>query len=430
MKTNWMLGWVEAAWRWIRMALVMMAVTVILGGSAIPVGELFSQLQVHTREIEFNYGSWTLDAMTAKLSGWALSLNRFLPPETQSQWVLETLQQVARVDELTVAVLMIYSDPAIADPVAASKGLRQDLAEAEARLDALAPTAESILQAQLGDVLVKVGLDYGGQVLPPSLYQASNVPYSLVVSPRDQIARVVDVSLSPGMTTDAMEVLEHRVLTELDRAALVVPIGGIGTYPTMVRRSSNLVWLTEVIAHEWVHNFLTLRPLGINYYTSEEMRTINETTANLAGKELGMLVLEKFYPDHVPLKIETSESGGGLLSMEPELQVFDFRSEMRTTRVEVDRLLNEGEIETAEAYMEARREFFWQNGYAIRKINQAYFAFYGAYNDAPGGGAAGEDPIGPAVVAFRERFDQLADFLNEISWVNSIDELMKRLNRQ
>ena len=42
--------------------------------------------------------------------------------------------------------------------------------------------------------------------------------------------------------------------------------------------------------------------------------------------------------------------------------------------------------------MEARREIFWQNGYAIRKLNQAYFAFYGAYADIPGG-PAGEDPV-------------------------------------
>jgi hypothetical protein len=97
---------------------------------------------------------------------------------------------------------------------------------------------------------------------------------------------------------------------------------------------------------------------------------------------------------------------------------------MRVTRVEVDRLLAEGRIVEAEHYMEARRQFFWQNGFPIRKINQAYFAFYGAYNDAPGGGAAGEDPVGPAVVAYRERFDDLSDFLRSIAKVDSFEELM------
>lgn len=425
-------NWLQIAWRGVRLATLLIVLTAILGGSAISVGGLLSRLQVHTRQIEFDYSSWTLDAMAAKLSGYALNLNRFLSPEEQSRLVLETLAQVARVDTLSIEVLMIYSDPSIADPDAASQSLRQDLAQAEARLQALAPTAEAILQSQLVDVLGEVGLDMGGQVLPPSLYRSSEMPYSLVVSPRDQIARVVDISLSPSMTTEGMEALENRVFDELDRSALVVPIGGIGTYPTMVKQSSNLVWLTEVIAHEWVHNFLTLRPLGMNYYTSEDLRTINETTASLAGKELGRLILEKYYPDQVPPEIEATPSGtpsgGGLLSLEPEPEVFDFRAEMRQTRIEVDRLLAEGKIEDAESYMEVRREFFWQNGYLIRKLNQAYFAFYGAYNDAPGGGAAGEDPIGPAVVAYRDRFESLAEFLKAISWVNSVDGLMRRLD--
>jgi hypothetical protein len=97
---------------------------------------------------------------------------------------------------------------------------------------------------------------------------------------------------------------------------------------------------------------------------------------------------------------------------------------MRTTRVEVDRLLAESRIMEAEQYMEARRQLFWQNGFPIRKINQAYFAFYGAYNDAPGGGAAGEDPVGPAVVAYRARFAHLSDFLRAIAWVDSFEKLM------
>jgi hypothetical protein len=79
--------------------------------------------------------------------------------------------------------------------------------------------------------------------------------------------------------------------------------------------------------------------------------------------------------------------------------------------------------------MELRRQFFWDNGYLIRKLNQAYFSFYGAYNDQPGGGASGEDPIGPAVVAYREQFDTLADFLNAISWINSYEGLLNRLGQ-
>ena len=107
---------------------------------------------------------------------------------------------------------------------------------------------------------------------------------------------------------------------------------------------------------------------------------------------------------------------------------FDFRAEMHATRVRADDLLAAGKIDEAEAYMEARRQFFWDNGYAIRKLNQAYFAFFGAYADVPGG-AAGEDPVGPAVRALREQSDSLADFLNTISWMNSFEDLLKAIGQ-
>ena len=95
---------------------------------------------------------------------------------------------------------------------------------------------------------------------------------------------------------------------------------------------------------------------------------------------------------------------------------------MHATRVTVDALLAAGKVLEAETYMEQRRQIFVKNGYYIRKLNQAYFAFYGAYADVPGG-AAGEDPVGPAVRALRAESKSLADFLNRIAWMTSFDQL-------
>ena len=72
--------------------------------------------------------------------------------------------------------------------------------------------------------------------------------------------------------------------------------------------------------------------------------------------------------------------------------------------------------------MERRRREFVQNGYYIRRLNQAYFAFYGAYAETPGG-AAGTDPVGPAVRELRSQSESLADFVNQISWMTSFDQL-------
>ena len=63
-----------------------------------------------------------------------------------------------------------------------------------------------------------------------------------------------------------MEVLENQVDQSMDVSSLVVGIGGIGLYPTMVMETTDINGLAEVVAHEWVHNYLTLHPLGFQLY--------------------------------------------------------------------------------------------------------------------------------------------------------------------
>ena len=420
-----------SGWRYLRISILGIILVYLLGGAAIPPVGLESQVRAFTRDYHFDFGTWTLEAISAKLAGWGLSLERFLTPEAQSQLVLDYLNQVQLVNSLNSEILAVYTNPSIPSPDLYSQPLRITLQNELDHLTSLAPKAEAVLQNQLMDILHHTGLSFLGQPFPPSLYQVSEIPQSLVVSPRTVIRREMDISLSPRISIDSKIQLEEAIFSELDHAALVVPIGGIGTYPTMVMQSSNLIWLTEVIAHEWVHNFLTLRPLGMLYLANEELRTINETTASLAGQELGWLIMEKYYPDQIPL--DTLPPHVEAVPAPPEAaldpDIFDFLTEIRLTRIETDRLLADGDVEGAEAYMEARRQNFWDNGYPIRRLNQAYFAFHGAYGGTPGGGAAGEDPVGPAVIALRAQYDHLADFLNAISWVNSYQALLRLLHQ-
>ncbi|MFH1909439.1 MAG: hypothetical protein ABIL11_19010, partial [Chloroflexota bacterium] len=233
------------------------------------------------------------------------------------------------------------------------------------------------------------------------------------------------------LTVDRQAALEARVDTGLDVSSLVVPVGGIGSYPTMVLRTSNLKWLTDTIAHEWIHNWLTLRPLGLNYEATPELRTMNETTASIAGGEIGALILERYYPELTQALLPQANPISlplGPIDPDDLRKPFDFRAEMHTTRVHVDELLTQGKIEAAEAYMEQRRQLFWDNGYPIRKLNQAYFAFYGAYADLPGG-AAGADPVGPAVRQLRAQSPSLGAFLRKIAQMSSFQELQAAISR-
>lgn len=379
----------------------------------------------YTRWQEFDYVSWTLDALRLKQQQAALNLPRYLTLEQQRQIVLHYLERVERLNQVRSEINAIYADPNLPNPQQAAAAL---LAEQDALVreinQRLAPLAESTLQYQLSMVIAELGLGLGGQPIPPPLYHVTSLPYALIVSPREVIRQDVDISLVADLSLDEIVRLENEVERGLNVSALVVPVGGVGTYPTMVMSTTDLNWLAEVIAHEWIHNTLTLRPLGALYYASPQMRTINETTASIAGKEIGSALIKRFYPEKVAPPPQPPASQP---AQPQEAPAFDFRAEMRETRVTVDALLAEGKIEEAEEYMEQRRRIFWENGYRIRRLNQAYFAFYGAYADQPGG-AAGEDPVPAAVRALRTKSPSLAAFINRIAWVTSYEALTAMLN--
>ncbi len=94
---------------------------------------------------------------------------------------------------------------------------------------------------------------------------------------------------------------------------------------------------------------------------------------------------------------------------------------MSTTRIQAEKLLAEGKVAEAEAYMEERRLLFVAAGYLVRKINQAYFAFYGSYADQPG--ATGGDPTGPMVVTIFQQSDSIYAFMQKMAPITSFDDL-------
>lgn len=413
----------------LRVGAVILLAILILSSSNMPPGDLAQRARAFTRQIEFDFVGWTLDALRVKLGQFALGSDNYISSDSQHQLVVDYLGLIHQIQRVEAQLNVVFADPNISDPQSASADLRTTLDDLYAQRDQVAPVAEAILQNQLSSVASDLDLTFGGQPVPPVLYHSTALPWALIISPRDEIRQEADISLIPDITVDQHVVLEEQVDGALDVSSLVVGIGGIGLYPTMINQTSNINWLTEVIAHEWTHNILSLRPLGLNYFTSPELRTMNETAASIAGKEIGLALIERYYPEFVPPPPPPPLSDSDEPGPAPEPPVFDFRAEMHATRVNVDKLLEDDKIEEAELYMEVRRKIFWENGYLIRKLNQAYFAFYGAYADLPGG-AAGEDPVGAAVRELRANSDSLADFLNTMSWMTSFDQLERAVKQR
>jgi hypothetical protein len=393
------------------------------------------QIRDYTRAVEFDYPTWVWEAAWNKLEQAAIGSPYLFDRGTNKQLVFDYLRTTQQLNQAEHRLEQIIADPNITDKDSSSRYVRAYRDELGARQVLLAPFAESVLQAQVSHAFAELELAPGGQTIPPLLYRSSSTPLALIISPRNHIEQTTNISVLPTLTLDQQIKLEDDVAQSLNVSTLVVPVGGIGVYPTMVMETTDLRWMLSTVAHEWTHNYLNLRPLGLNYSTTPELRTMNETTANIVGDEVRLWVVEHYYPEMLASRVVPSH---GLIRFpDPTLPSvtppddpppFDFRAEMHETRVTTDELLAQGKIEEAEGYMEQRRLVFWENGYLLRKLNQAYFAFHGAYADVPGG-AAGEDPVGPAVRTLREQSASLADFVNTIAWMTSFEELQEAIQQ-
>jgi hypothetical protein len=291
------------------------------------------------------------------------------------------------------------------------------------------PMAEAILEDQVSAVLRSGGFGPLISVFPPVRGLFTPLPYILVVSPRDKIQSAYQQQLKTGLTAAQQEEIENQVMQAFpDYSGYTTGIGGLAAYPAMLLESSSIDWVVNVMAHEWVHHYLAFYPLGWNYLKSGEARTINETTASLVGDWAGQEIMNTYY---APL-LNRDKNLPNVLQLSEEEQnkpsAFDFRAEMHRTRLNVDRLLAQDKIKEAEWYMELQRRYFVANGYRLRKLNQAYFAFHGAYADTRG--ASGEDPIGPAVRRFWMLSDTPRDFVHTLAPITALSELDALIERR
>ena len=376
------------------------------------------QIRAIVANREFDFLVYELDVLALKGEAALVEGDGYLDEAARKQIVLDFVDLIGQIGRLEGQINLIYTDPAITNPDTASAELQVQLAQTRAAIERIQPIAEATLEEQVAAVLAEEGFAILGNVWPPVQAHVTPLPYVLIVSPRDAIQVDHNFALAAGLPIPEQERIETDVLADVDMSALVVPIGGLGIFPSMVLERADLAWLANTFAHEWAHHWLSFQPLGLRYGAAPEMRTINETVASILGDMVGARVIERFYPELVPPPPAPAADDSETAATPPP---FNFREEMRLTRQEVDRLLAAGQIEAAEDYMESRRQLFWDNGYRIRKINQAYFAFYGSYADAAG--ARGEDPIGPTILSIWQKSASLAQFMRRMGETTSFAEV-------
>lgn len=384
-----------------------------------PADALDVAVSAATRGQRFDLAAWTVNAVAGKLGDAASNPTAGLTEAAAAQMVREWLQTAQRAGQLASQIERTYADPATADPAAATAAQRAELAAIRQQLSAEASVVEAILEQQLTEIVRTEGLTSAGLVWPPVRMSFSEPPHLLVVSPRDRIERLRSVDLLPDLDSAGRAAVEQAIAENENLSAYVTGIGGYGVYPTMVIDRYGLPWTAETVAHEWIHNYLAFRPLGWSFLQGGESVVINETVASIAGEELGRALLARYYPDLLPPPPPPVQSLEEIEEQTGQPAAFEFGPQMRATRLVVDELLAGGYVAEAEAFMEARRRTFAENGYLLRVLNQAYFAFHGSYAT----GAASSDPIGPKLTRLRELSPSLQAFMQTVEQLTSVAEL-------
>ncbi len=318
---------------------------------------------------------------------------------------------------------IVFGDAVVAQADAAGTPVSAEalatLAAKRERRQELENTVEAILEERVSAVARRVGLERSlpffpdfRLLFPPIDFEFEEPPRVLAISPRNAISLESRRLLRGDLTIEQIVALEKEKEAE-GVSALVVAVGGVGTYPSSIPPGLGYRQTLELVAHEWLHHYLYFYPLGRRYFQDQTLTTINETVANMAGRELGDLVWKQYY---VP---EPQQKESAAPTTSPGEEPVDVDQVLRQLRVDVERLLSEGKIDEAEALMEQKRQFLAEHGHYIRKINQAYFAFYGVYADTP----ASISPIGPKLEELRKRSASLGDFIRTAARLTSEGDL-------
>lgn len=400
--------------RILRWALLGVVCAVLVAGT--PDVRRFNPAQREGAPYLYNITLWEVKNLTDKWTAKALDL---VNGDSEAERGRDTLGYFALNEEMShVRGRLRY---------AAAQDLHDETAKMQALLDdteeqarALSGGTEETIESYISAVAVEEGLAlFGDVVFPPVDVRLTQPPKLLVVSPRERIERKHDALLRSDLKLSEREVVEYRIFKEDNLSALVEDIGGLATFPASVANGFPMRWTLQASAHEWLHHYFFFKPLGRHMFDSDDMFQLNETIANIAGNEIGNRAYDAMERDILPEEPGRPPAAPNG-SEEPP---FDFASEMRETRQTVDEMLEDGRIEEAEAYMEERRRMFVENGYPIRKLNQAYFAFYGTYADLP----AAVSPIGDQVKRLRELVPDLGEFIGTVAEVSSYDEFLEKL---
>jgi len=309
-----------------------LVLVILLSGGCAPVRGFDSHLGSIVKPYRFSMVNWEFET----LLGGGKQANLEGNIEDEPSQVTKYFSLVERINDLKSEIKAINTG----DRPGNSASLEAELSILEGQRATLEDIVRRVITKQIKEVLTEQGVFHPMDryiklriTFPPISFKLEQPPYLLVVSPRDRIESIREITLRQNLGVEEMEDIEAEV-DELGVSSLVVKLGGFGgTYPTFVANDANLRFTVDTATEEWLHQYLAFKPLGFLYLLdvtgvsrNYDIATMNETVASMVSKEIGAMVYEKYYSQY---------EGGDNQSQEAEPE-FDFNREMREIRRAVD----------------------------------------------------------------------------------------------
>jgi hypothetical protein len=380
----------------------------------VPTGDRRFDTPASAASLDHGYGlvSWEFENISDK---WSHRIWTVFPwtPTSESDRREALDRYVVLVDEIRAAKNELNRVTTVSSPdLNVVVAFQSDVDRLVGERDAIRPAVEEFLEQIIAEIVRADEIDLVSSfVWPPVDFRIGDPPKLLVTSPRNEISRIEDVLIDPDISIEDMSRIEDELVADQNISAVILQTGGLASYPNVIP-TTHLKRLVDVAAHEWLHAHLAFYSLGQAYFSGGDIRSMNETLADIFGREVGLRVYSEVTgePFVAPIRPETAlekvpNDEAAAAVEDPD--AFSFNRFMGETRRETDELLAEDLVDEAEAYMESRRVELLGHGYQIRKINQAYFAFHGTYAESP----SSTSPIARYLWDLREQVATVGDLV-------------------
>jgi len=228
----------------------------LLSGSCAPSQSFDAHLKSIVKPYLFSIARWELKAIPDELNQRIFGSQEKIDDEVGV--VTEYFSTTKRINALKSEIAAANTANGESDLAS----LEAELNRLQERKMALEGAVERIIEKQITETLAQQGIfnpiDKYIRLkvnFPPVNFELEKPPHLLVISPRDRIESMREITIRQNISLEEIEDIETKV-DKLGVSSLVVELGGCATYPSFITNEAGLRFTIDTAIEEWLHQYL------------------------------------------------------------------------------------------------------------------------------------------------------------------------------